>query len=300
MIKAKVAISPEDITQGLMFVEDLPSSEGMLFVFSSPRRLTFWGKNTYIPLDIAFINDENQIECISEIEPHSLDAVSSIKPCTMALEVNRGFFKENNIKNGDKLEIEWGDKRNSYEALITFVEESDNISTNKYAEMVSNPEMDVGVPIGPPENEINDQQNLPIIDPSTLGEILEDSFDQNADSGEALEDTGIKPETGLEEPQTEEVQEPKKEYPVFSTAFEATEWAEQNGEVIRINYTTKKGRFLVRDVEPHGKFHAKSTQRQILVTFDETVGDIRAFIVSNIANWAFVGKHFDKKFIVKS
>jgi hypothetical protein len=88
-------------------------------------------------------------------------------------------------------------------------------------------------------------------------------------------------------------------YPTFGTAFEATEWAEENNEVVRISYTTKHGRFLIRDVEPHGKFHSQSTHKEILVTWDETVGDIRAFIVSNISKWAFVKKKFNKKFTVK-
>ena len=68
-----------------------------------------------------------------------------------------------------------------------------------------------------------------------------------------------------------------------------------NNEVISIDYITKKGKDLKRTIEPTGQFSAKTTGNQILVAFDRTIGDIRAFIVSNVSKWAFTGKKFEKK-----
>jgi predicted DNA-binding transcriptional regulator YafY len=128
--------------------------------------------------------------------------------------------------------------------------------------------------------------NLPILDQNDIEQMLEDSFDET------------------ERPEEPQVEEPKipvtdEEFPEFATTDEAASWAQQNNEVIRINYVTKKGRDIVRNIEPHGQFMAQTTGNRILVTFDRTVGDIRAFIVDNIMHYMFTGKDFDKKFIVK-
>lgn len=308
IIRAKVAKTPVEQENGLMFIDHLPEDEGMLFIFRSARTLGFWGKNTFIPLDIAFVDSNNVIINIEQINPHSLDSVLSKKSCIMALELNAGFFEKHNITPGDKLSIDLGDQWRD-DALISFIKENNTVvqkNNERIAQEIVKPEEKViGKPIdNDPQGQnqnvpVENQQELPIIDVADLGGILEDSFDETPEEPQL--DQVDQEEKPVEDQQEEVPLEPqKKEYPVFSTSFEATEWAEKNNEVVRINYTTKHGRALIRDVEPHGKFHSESTSREILVTFDETVGDIRAFIVTNISAWAFTGKQFNKKFIVKA
>lgn len=108
MIKLKVEIAdtPSLQERGLMFRESLEDNSGMLFKFSTPTVLKFWGMNTYIPLDIAFISPENKIVKIDHIKPYCLSGVSSDMDCHLAIEANMDFFSKNNISIGDKVDIE--------------------------------------------------------------------------------------------------------------------------------------------------------------------------------------------------
>lgn len=306
MIKAKIADTIFTQQKGLMFVEHLPQNEGMLFVFSRPSKLSFWGKNTFIPLDIAFIDKNNKISNIASIKPHSLSTVSSSRDCKYALEVNEGYFKQHNIHEGSMVEFNDGPKtlcsaeREFDTTFVIFKEEQKDfiVSTQNFKEsQVIDPnkvnKKDISL-VGEPIQQQVGNTELPIIDTTQLDSILEDSFDNDEQIDEPVTDEPKNDESG-----NIDITE-QKQYPVFSSAYQATDWAEENGEVVRISYTTKRGRALVRDVEPHGKFHSQSTHREILVTFDETIGDIRAFIINNISHWAFVGKQFEKKFTVKS
>ena len=78
----------------------------MLFKFNKPQKLKFWGYNTYIPLDIAFISEEGNITKISDIAPLSTTVVSSDDDCNAAIEANINFFENNKIKVGDKVKID--------------------------------------------------------------------------------------------------------------------------------------------------------------------------------------------------
>lgn len=106
IIYAEIADTPYSLSRGLMFRKELPSSSGMLFKFNSPGKLRFWGRNTYIPLDIAYISSDNEIMQISKIEPLSEKAICSEYDCEMAIEANADFFEDNNIKVGYVIDIE--------------------------------------------------------------------------------------------------------------------------------------------------------------------------------------------------
>jgi uncharacterized membrane protein (UPF0127 family) len=102
----RVADTPEEHSQGLMFVRDIEPETGMLFRFKSPRVLNFWMKNTYVPLDIAFADSSGRIVKTETMIPMSLRSVSSGRPCSMALEVPAGTFKD---VEGSRLSVdgEW-------------------------------------------------------------------------------------------------------------------------------------------------------------------------------------------------
>ena len=106
VLKIEIADSPTLQEHGLMFRKSLDEDAGMLFKFSTPSVLKFWGMNTYIPLDIAFVSPENKIVKIEHIKPYCLSGVSSDMDCHLAIEANIDFFAKNGISVGDKVDIE--------------------------------------------------------------------------------------------------------------------------------------------------------------------------------------------------
>lgn len=105
-----IADNPATQEQGLKYVRSLPENSGMLFSFEQPRILSFWMQDTYLPLDIAFIDRYSKIVKIEGMIPLSLRSVTSGYPCTMALEVPMGMFKMIGVEVGQKVEV---DKENS-------------------------------------------------------------------------------------------------------------------------------------------------------------------------------------------
>lgn len=107
ILYVEIANNDEKRTQGLMFRKYLPDSMGMLFIFDSSGIYGFWMKNTYIPLSIAFINENFEIIDILDLEPLDERPVFPVKKFKYALEVNRNWFKRNNVKIGDKVKIKY-------------------------------------------------------------------------------------------------------------------------------------------------------------------------------------------------
>ena len=103
-----------DFNLGLMFRESLDVNSGMLFIFEDVQQQSFHMTETRIPLDIAFIREDGTIESIKELEPFDENPVSSDGEVLCALEVNRGWFAENNVEVGDQIDIEEGKKDACY------------------------------------------------------------------------------------------------------------------------------------------------------------------------------------------
>lgn len=101
----KLARTPEEQSRGLMNTSSLPRDCGMLFVYPREQLLSFWMKDTSIPLQIAFIGADKRIVQIESLKPRNETAVKSNKPAQWALEVNLGWFDDNNIKVGDAVTI---------------------------------------------------------------------------------------------------------------------------------------------------------------------------------------------------
>lgn len=91
--------------RGLMFRRSLGRNDCMLFVFEREQHLYFWMKNTSIPLSIAYINSEGKIVSIKDMTPLSTDSVPSDYPARYALEMNRGWFRQNRVAPGDFIKI---------------------------------------------------------------------------------------------------------------------------------------------------------------------------------------------------
>ncbi|MCU0759591.1 MAG: DUF192 domain-containing protein [Steroidobacteraceae bacterium] len=100
-----IADTPERQSQGLMFVRDLPADEGMLFVDAQSRVWGMWMKNTFIPLDMLFIDARGRIVSVAErTVPHSLQTVSHPRPVKAVLELRGGEAARRGIRVGDRVE----------------------------------------------------------------------------------------------------------------------------------------------------------------------------------------------------
>lgn len=99
----EIADDPDEQQVGLMNRTELPENQGMLFVFSEPRILTFWMKNTLIPLDVLFFDAEGNFTNVQTMDPCKADpcaTYSSSELARYALEVNGGFAGEKGIGDG--------------------------------------------------------------------------------------------------------------------------------------------------------------------------------------------------------
>jgi uncharacterized membrane protein (UPF0127 family) len=300
MLKVEIADNPLKQAKGLMFRKALADDGGMIFIFKDPQKLSFWGLNTYIPLDIAFVNPHNRIVKISHIKPLSTKSVESEKDCRIAIEANLGFFEEHKIRVGDTISFK---RITDRVGCVDFSRQKFAQIENSPPQKISPDDLDPDKVIPQVDNQQNPPQqgNLPVVNISDLDQILEDSFDEGEQIGGPELQQEPQPEISPEQLETEQPEPfeiPDEEYPDFATPEEALTWAEQNDEVVRIWYTTKRGRDIEREVEPHGQFMAQGTGNLIVVTYDETIGGIRAFLVDNILYNSFVGRQFTPKFTV--
>jgi len=108
-ISAEIADNESERRYGLMFRESLGEYSGMLFVFDREQPVSFWMRNTIIPLDMVFINESLDIVGIQHnAEPCKADPCTSYVsgvPVKYVLETNGGFCMQNGVKEGNKIEI---------------------------------------------------------------------------------------------------------------------------------------------------------------------------------------------------
>jgi uncharacterized membrane protein (UPF0127 family) len=99
-----LADTPQRQSQGLMYVRALPDLRGMLFVHAAPQPISMWMKNTYIPLDMVFIDARGRIQQIVEqTKPHSLDIIRSTDPALAVLEIAGGEAKKLGLHPGQRV-----------------------------------------------------------------------------------------------------------------------------------------------------------------------------------------------------
>jgi uncharacterized membrane protein (UPF0127 family) len=106
-LTAELAVNATSHLCGLAFRDNLPSDQGMLFVYPRDQILSFWMKNTYIPLSIAFLDDAGKILEIHDMNPaYPARRYTSKTPARYALEVNTGWFSDKGIKVDDRVEFD--------------------------------------------------------------------------------------------------------------------------------------------------------------------------------------------------
>lgn len=108
-LKVEMALTPEQKAQGLMGRTNLAEGSGMLFEFQPPQILSFWMKNTLIPLSIGFFRANKTLIEIQDMEPihgpvreEMLPRYVSSEPAMYAVEVPKGWFQKKKIKPGSQ------------------------------------------------------------------------------------------------------------------------------------------------------------------------------------------------------
>ena len=103
--KIEVVSNPQERKLGLMYRENLPYDNAMFFIWEYKKRQCMWMRNTYIPLNVAYLDSSGKILEIYDMVPLSDKSVCSKKRVRYALEVNLNWFEDNNILVGDVLDI---------------------------------------------------------------------------------------------------------------------------------------------------------------------------------------------------
>jgi uncharacterized protein len=103
-IDVEIADNPYEWERGLMYRHSMPEAAGMLFIFPGPQLLSFWMRNTYIPLDIIFADGSMRIVTMyKNTQSLSEKRLSSNVAVKYAVEVNAGFCDRYGIKKGDHI-----------------------------------------------------------------------------------------------------------------------------------------------------------------------------------------------------
>jgi len=106
IVKLDIEIADDNAqtTRGLMYRRSMGEKQGMLFIFPREEVRSFWMKNTYIPLDLIFLDTNRHIVHIHEAaQPKSEQSIPSIEPAKYVLEVNEGFSARYFLEVGDSM-----------------------------------------------------------------------------------------------------------------------------------------------------------------------------------------------------
>lgn len=105
-VPVELALTPEARSRGLMYRRDLPANAGMIFVFPITGELSFWMKNTPLPLDIIFIGEDLVVAGIVErAVPFDERPLGVKRRSRYVLEVHAGFAQRHGLSAGDRVEF---------------------------------------------------------------------------------------------------------------------------------------------------------------------------------------------------
>ena len=106
-VRVEVARTPAERQRGLMFRKSLGSDAGMLFLFERPDHLEFWMRNTYLPLDMIFIEPGMTVLGIVENTEPLSEVLCSVPGLSQyVLEVNAGFTRRHGVVTGTAVRFE--------------------------------------------------------------------------------------------------------------------------------------------------------------------------------------------------
>jgi uncharacterized protein len=99
------ALNEEQRNKGLMFVTSMPADHGMIFAFANEEPLSFWMKNTLIPLDLVFLDHEGRVVAIQQGKIKDISDIPSLKPAKYVIELNLNAATTAGLKAGDIVKI---------------------------------------------------------------------------------------------------------------------------------------------------------------------------------------------------
>lgn len=103
LITAEVAATDPARMRGLMFRERLAPNSGMLFIFDDKAMQCMWMRNTFVPLSVAFIEDDGSIVNIEDMQPRTEASHCAKRPVRYALEMELGWFARRGLQSGSRL-----------------------------------------------------------------------------------------------------------------------------------------------------------------------------------------------------
>ncbi|MCZ6672657.1 MAG: DUF192 domain-containing protein [Verrucomicrobia bacterium] len=105
-IEIQIAHKDIEMAKGLMYRKSLGENRGMLFFYDPPKQMSFWMRNTKIPLDIGYFTSDGVLREIYPMHPMDEQGVKSRRDdLLMALEMNQGWYAKNGIKVGDTFDL---------------------------------------------------------------------------------------------------------------------------------------------------------------------------------------------------
>ena len=106
-VEVELAIDRNTQAKGLMYRKEMAKDHGMLFIFDQPKEMSFWMRNTHLPLDIGYLTADGVLREVYPLYPHDETSRKSIRSdLKFALEVNQGWFARHNVKPGDAFDLE--------------------------------------------------------------------------------------------------------------------------------------------------------------------------------------------------
>eukprot|EP00930_Biecheleria_cincta_P046625 TRINITY_DN32175_c0_g1_i1.p1 TRINITY_DN32175_c0_g1~~TRINITY_DN32175_c0_g1_i1.p1 ORF type:complete len:238 (+),score=51.29 TRINITY_DN32175_c0_g1_i1:90-803(+) len=106
-VKLEVPRTFSNFMRGLMFRHHMADDEAMIFRWDRDGPRSFWMENTYVPLDIIYVDSAREIVSIRPAEPLSVASVRSLRPASTAIEVVQGWCEKHNVHEGDH--VQWDD-----------------------------------------------------------------------------------------------------------------------------------------------------------------------------------------------
>jgi uncharacterized membrane protein (UPF0127 family) len=114
-VMAEQATSPDQVQTGMMFRKEMGENEGMIFVFSQPQRVSFWMRNTLLPLSCAYIDPAGNILEIHDMKPLDETPIPAVSnDVQYVLEMKQGWFERNQIGVGTSIRTERGTLSQTY------------------------------------------------------------------------------------------------------------------------------------------------------------------------------------------
>jgi len=114
-LTTELALKPVEIYTGMMWRTNMPEDEGMLFVFGDAAPRSFYMKNCYVPLSLAYIDTEGVVQEIHDLQPHNETGVpSKAENIQFVLEVPQGWFKRHNITPGTVVRTQYGELKTTF------------------------------------------------------------------------------------------------------------------------------------------------------------------------------------------